>query len=79
MNQKVAITFTETGKYPLQKTDLFINDRYIQSSNGLVNQFTFVPKDIEGVNVNGTNTIKLVVYDNVLNQNSTSTDFIVNQ
>ncbi len=78
-NQKTTVVFTESGKFPVQKTDLFINDRYIQSNIGTLNQFTFVPKDIEGVTINGTNTIKLVVYDNILNQNSTSTDFIVNQ
>ncbi len=78
-NQKVFVTFTEKGKYPLQKADLYINDRYILSSIGNANQVTFVPKDIEGVILNATNTIKISAYDIYLNEGDSTSEFNVSQ
>jgi penicillin-binding protein 1A len=78
-DQKVVVDFTETGKFPIEKSDLYINGQYITENNSNLTQFTFVPNDIQGINMNATNTVSVSVYDNVLNEGDDTAEFIVNQ
>ena len=76
-NQKMTITFSETGKYPLQKSDLYINNNYITTNNTNATTFSFVPKDIGAIG--GVNTITIIGYDSVLNQGQATSTFTVAQ
>jgi hypothetical protein len=76
-NQKVTVTFADTGKYPIEKSELYVNDKYISTNNGSATTFSFVPSDI-GVTGGNTNTIEVLVYDTVLNQGEATTTFLTN-
>ena len=74
-SQKLTVNFTETGTYPLQKADLYVNGNYITTNNTNSESFSFIPNDI-GVTP-GINTIEINAYDSVLNQGQATTTFII--
>jgi penicillin-binding protein 1C len=75
-NQKITINVTNTGKYPMQKSELYINDQYILSNSTNPSVITFFPKDIPGIQA--TNTLQVVVYDTVQDQGDATSTFEVN-
>ncbi len=76
-NQKVTITVTNSAKYPIQKSDLYINDHYILSNSTTPSVITFVPKDISGIQA--TNSVRIVVTDSVQDTGEASTTLLINQ
>jgi penicillin-binding protein 1C len=70
--QRVVLSISSSGPYPIQKMEVFINDSYIDSLTPPWN-FSFVPEDIE--NLREVNELKLVYYDTVYNRGETSTSF----
>jgi penicillin-binding protein 1C len=76
-DQKVVVNFTETGKFPIEKSDLYINGQYMSENDSNLTQFTFVPSDVQGINMDATNTITVSVYDNVLNEGTAEAEFVV--
>lgn len=76
-NSKVTITISSTGKYPLKKSELYINDRYITSNESNPSSLSFVPQDIGGMQQK--NIIKIISYDTVLNYAEASINLTVNQ
>lgn len=74
-SSKVTITLSSTGKYPLKKTELYINDKYITTNDKTPLTLSFVPQDISGIT--DRNIIKLVSYDTVLNHAEISVDLLL--
>jgi penicillin-binding protein 1A len=72
---RVEINFIQSGKYPTKKVELYVNDRYIISSENTPFTIGFTPSDIP--NIQTTNTIRLVVYDSVLNRGEVTSTFSV--
>jgi len=64
-NQSVSIEVSATGKYPINKAELFINNSYIGASTGPSFKFTFSPADYESTKEN--NDLTAIVYDSVYN------------
>lgn len=52
--------------YPITKAEYFINGKYIGTSHTRPFGFSFIPEDVD--NIRRKNTIKVVVYDSVLNK-----------
>ena len=77
LTQRVTISIAASGKYPLQKTELYINGQYILSNSTTPTTLTFVPNDIPGIQP--VNTIRVVGYDSVQNQGEASSTLNVNQ
>ena len=77
MNKRVTVNLTVAGKYPIVKSELYINDKYILENTSNPLQINFTPEDIDGIEP--TDTLKVIVYDSVLNQSQTSMNFTVNQ
>ena len=75
-NSKINIIVSSNGKYPLKKSDLYINNKYIYTNSNDPHILSFIPSDIDGITSN--NTIRIVSYDIYLNQSEISTNISVN-
>ncbi|MCX6757496.1 MAG: PBP1A family penicillin-binding protein [Candidatus Nomurabacteria bacterium] len=73
-NQTVNLQITSTGRYPLAKIDIFINNTYIQTIRPPFN-FSFTPSELD--NLINVNEIKLISYDTVFNRSETVSVFNV--
>jgi membrane carboxypeptidase/penicillin-binding protein PbpC len=75
-NTRVNIEISSTGsKYPLKKSELYVNDRYILTNDRNPNSLSFVPEDVDGIQ--GKNIIKVISYDTVLNRAEATVDLMV--
>jgi membrane peptidoglycan carboxypeptidase len=74
---RVVITLSSSGKYPLKKSELYINDRYITVSEKDPRTISFIPADITGIQEK--NIIKIISYDTALNHTEATFDIIVNK
>ncbi len=77
LNSKITVSISLSGKYPLKKSELYINNQYITSNELSPSVLSFVPRDIENINV--SNIIKVISYDSVYNRGEASIDFSVNK
>lgn len=75
-NQKINIKLTNTGRYPLLKADVFINDVYV-GEDDVKYGFSFTPKDLG--NIQKENELKIIAYDTVYNSVEITTTFQVGQ
>lgn len=75
-DQKIQLTISSSGRFPLQKIDVFINDVFLSSANYPFN-FSFIPSDLENLREN--NEIKIISYDTAYNRGETISNFIVNR
>lgn len=74
-NQRMFITLTAQGKFPLSRADFFLNDRFVGSSKTYPFKFSFIPNEMNiGL---GVNKLTVVVYDSVLNKTITEQTFVV--
>ncbi|MEY2664394.1 MAG: hypothetical protein RIT04_202 [Candidatus Parcubacteria bacterium] len=74
-SSRIEITFIQSGKFPTKKVELYVNDRYIISSEQAPFTIGFTPSDVP--NIQTTNTIRLVIYDSVLNRGEATATFSV--
>jgi membrane peptidoglycan carboxypeptidase len=77
MNSRITINVSIKGKYSLKKTELYINDRYINTNELNPNVLSFTPRDIDGIE--RTNIIKVIGYDAVYNHSEAVVDLDVNK
>jgi penicillin-binding protein 1C len=75
-DQKINLRISSSGRFPLQKMDIFINDIYLETINAPFN-FSFFGKDLE--NLKDENELKIISYDTVFNRSETSTSFKMQQ
>jgi membrane peptidoglycan carboxypeptidase len=69
----LTITLQETGVYPIQKSELYLNGKYVLTNTSNPLTISFVPSDIGGLSSNNTITVNL--YDSVFNQTQVTLDF----
>jgi penicillin-binding protein 1C len=74
----LSINLSESGVYPIQKTEIYLNGKYVTTKKTDPLNISFVPNDIGGLNPQN-NTISIIVYDQVYNQATTSLDFTTTQ
>jgi hypothetical protein len=65
-NSQVTINLSISSSFPIKRSELYVNDRYISSNESTPSTLTFIPQSI-GL-APGSNTIKVIVYDNALNK-----------
>ncbi|MFA5932096.1 MAG: transglycosylase domain-containing protein [Candidatus Paceibacterota bacterium] len=75
-DQKINLKISSSGRFPLQKMDIFINDIYLETIDAPFN-FSFSGKDLE--NLKSDNELKIISYDTAFNRNQTITTFKVQQ
>ena len=71
IGKSVTVKVDTSGTYPLQKIDVFLNNVYVGSAQGLAPTLTFTPNDIKNA-VQGPNTLMVVATDWVYNTESVS-------
>ena len=74
---KVTIHISSTGKYPLKKTELYINGKFISSNDKDPKMLNFVPEDITGIQTK--NVVRVVSYDTVSNRAEASLDITIKE
>lgn len=72
-NETITVRITNSGNYPLQKTEYILNGEYIGSSNKTPFVFILVPDDI--ANIRGENELRVIGYDTMLNKNEEVMNF----
>ncbi len=73
----LTISLQETGAYPVQKSELYLNGKYILTNTSNPLNLSFIPSDIGGLSA--TDTISVTIYDSVYNQATSSFDFSTSQ
>jgi len=68
LNSKISLSVLSTGKYPLSKVDLFINNLYVGTSSNKPFTLSFYPKSIKSIRKE--NILSLVGYDAVKNKST---------
>ena len=61
-DDSVTVKVSTSGKYPLQKMDVFLNNVYVGTTKGLDPSLSFTPSDIKNM-VTGPNTLMVVGTD----------------
>lgn len=65
-----------SSSYPLKKTEVYVNGKFVMTAMGDPREFSFVPADVGGLTDN--NTLFFIVYDQVSNKAQASVSFSVN-
>jgi hypothetical protein len=74
-NKLLTVNLQETGKYPAQKSELYLNGKYVLTNTTNPLSISFVPADIGGLGA--MNTISVVLYDTAYDQATSSVDFSI--
>ena len=72
---RITIQINYSGKYPIKKSELYINNKYITTNEKTPNILNFIPEDI-GINQD-KNIIKVITYDTVLNKSEATIDISI--
>lgn len=73
----LTIQLLESGTYPPQKTEVYLNNKYVLTSQNSPLNISFVPSDVSSLSA--TNTLTVVLYDSVANKTQTSVNFSIGQ
>ena len=76
-NDNLAIHLQDTGAYPPQKTEVYLNGKYILTSTKDPLNVSFFPSDVGGLRRDEVNTLSVTVYDSVFNRGVATTTFSV--
>jgi len=74
--QKIYLNISNSGPFPLQKIDIFINGTFVETDQYPFN-FSFIPEELDNLQEN--NELKIVSYDTAYNRNQTTLIFKVKQ
>ena len=72
-NKLLTISLQSSGQYAIQKSDLYLNGKYVLTNTTNPLNISFVPADIGGLM--DINTVSIVSYDTIYNQATSSVDF----
>ncbi|MDE2038334.1 MAG: penicillin-binding protein [Patescibacteria group bacterium] len=71
----VNVKLQESGAYPPQKTEVYLNGRYVMTATTDPLSFSFIPADIGGLS--DTNSISVDLVDSVYDRAEATTTFLV--
>lgn len=71
---KIQLSLSNKGQYPLEKVEIFVNDIYLGTTESPFN-FSFFPGDLE--NLRQENELKIIAYDKAYNRGEFITYFKV--
>ncbi len=74
--ERIILSITSTGKYPLRKVEFFINEQFVEHSTQSPFSFSFTPEDIE--NITTENNITIIGYDSILNKGTYTAKLFIN-
>lgn len=73
-SDKIQLSLSNKGQYPLEKVEIFVNDIYLGTTESPFN-FSFFPGDLE--NLRQENELKIIAYDKAYNRGEFITYFKV--
>lgn len=73
--QRLQVQLRVTGRYPPQKTDVYLNGKYVTTNHLNPLSFSFVPADVGSISA--INQLSITLYDSVLNSAQATTTFMV--
>jgi hypothetical protein len=76
-NSLLSVQLQETGRFPAQKTDVYMNGKYVMTATNDPLSFSFNPADIGGLQ--SVNTLAVTLYDSVYDRASATTTFTIAQ
>ncbi len=76
-NQSLSIQLQNSGRYPIMKTEVYLNEKFVTTVQNNPTSFSFVPADVG--TVPGVNTLSVTVYDTIYNKSQATTTFSVTQ
>lgn len=71
---KINLKITSSGKFPIKKIDVFVNDIYLGTSTPPFN-FSFIPSELE--NLQDENELTIISYDSAYNRGEATVTFEV--
>ena len=74
----LSLQLQSSGMYPIQKTEVSLNGKYVLSTENNPLNISFVPADVGG-DLSSTSTLSVTVYDSVFNKAEASVDFATQQ
>ena len=74
-NSRMSIELSSSGAYPPEKTEVYLNNKYVLTAESNPLNISFVPADISSLSA--SNTLSVVVYDKVFNKGEASVNFAV--
>lgn len=75
-DDRVQLKISNTGRFPLEKVDVFVNDVFLGFTTSPFN-FSFTPSDLD--NLRDVNEIRVIAYDVAYNHTEASSMFKVSQ
>lgn len=75
-NERMTVSLSSTGRFPLSKVDLFINGAYISTAKNQPFTFSFIPSEIDSIQED--NELKIVAYDSAFNTTEKVQRFTIN-
>ena len=81
--QVMSVQLQATGAYPIQKTEVYINGKYVLTNTSNPLSFSFIPADVMDLSATNTpqttNTLTFTSYDSVFDQAQASINFSLQQ
>lgn len=74
---RINVAFETRSLYEVTRADYFVNDQLIGNSIR-PHSFSFVPNDIQSIRRGSNNSLRVVIYDSVLNRTEQTVNFFVN-
>ncbi len=75
-DKKIQLKVSSSGRFPLQKIEIFINDVYLGTSDPLT-PFSFIPSELD--NLRAENELRIISYDTAYNNTETVLIFKVQE
>ncbi len=72
-----TISFNSTSQFPIIKAEFYLNNSYLGSSETSPFTYSFIARDIDSVDRQESNTLKVVVTDSVGNKGEARATFLV--
>jgi hypothetical protein len=69
----LTIRLQSTGFYPAKKTEVYLNGKYVLTSENDPLNISFFPSDVGGLGE--SNTLSVTLYDSVFNKGTATTTF----
>ena len=75
LGEKINVNLKNSGVYPVQKVDFFVNEEYLGSAIHLPFSISFLPNEVDAIE--SENKLRIMVTDSVFNTTEATMQFNV--
>lgn len=76
-HRPLSLQLQANARFPIQKTDVYLNGKYVTSGYSNQLSFSFVPDDVG--NIGPSNVLSVTVYDSIYNRTQATTTFATDE